>query len=111
MTDQSHSPMSQKAYVELVDITTERRDEYSEGEVRAAQAELASRNEKRRHIGLDGMQKLLFGLVFWGVVPWSRARKFKAIGYQQKYVDATRSMYTGMVVYGISITIFILTLV
>ena len=55
-------------------------------------------------------QKLLFGMVCWGVQSWGQAKKFKALGYDQKYIDARKSMYTGIVIYSISFIIFILLL-
>ena len=59
---------------------------------------------------LTGKQKLLFGLVCWGVQSWSQAKSFKANGYDQKYIDARNAMHTGLAIYGLGITLFMLLL-
>jgi len=59
---------------------------------------------------LTTMQKLMFGLVCWGTESWSQAKSFKANGYDQKYTDATKSMYTGLAIYGLAIVLFVLIL-
>ncbi len=55
-------------------------------------------------------QKLLFGLICWGVQSWSKANRFKTNGYDQKYIDSKNAMYTGLVAYSLSITLFVLIL-
>lgn len=55
-------------------------------------------------------QKLMFGMICWGVQSWSQANSFKTNGYDQKYIDSTKAMYTGLAIYGLSITLFILIL-
>jgi len=57
---------------------------------------------------LTWRQKLLFGMVCWGVQSWSQVNSFKTNGYDQKYREAKKAMHTGLTVYGIGITIFIL---
>jgi hypothetical protein len=59
---------------------------------------------------LTGKQKLLFGMICWGVQSWSQAKSFKTNGYDQKYIDSKKAMYTGLVIYGLGITLFILIL-
>jgi len=59
---------------------------------------------------LSGMQKLLFAMFCWGVQSWNHAGNFKANGYDQKYIDARKAMYTGLVIYGLGIVLFILLL-
>jgi hypothetical protein len=59
---------------------------------------------------LNDRQKLMFGMVCWGLPSWSQARYFKENGYDQKYKDATRAMYTGLSIYGLGITLFSLYL-
>lgn len=59
---------------------------------------------------LTGMQKLLFGMVCWGVQSWSQADSFKVNGYDQKYIDAKKAMYIGLTIYGLGIISFILLL-
>lgn len=68
-------------------------------------------NEKRNNQPLTINQKIMFGLFCWGKQSHGQADNFKTNGYNQKYVDAKKSMKTGLVVYGLSITIFILTLI
>ena len=60
---------------------------------------------------LSSRQKFMFGMICWGVQSWSQAKSFKTNGYDQKYIDATRAMYTGLIIYGLGITLFILMLV
>ena len=60
---------------------------------------------------LTGKQKLMFTLICWGVQSWSQAKSFKTNGYTQKYIDSTKAMYFGLTIYGIIITLFILTLI
>ncbi|MFT6165838.1 MAG: hypothetical protein ACJASF_000521 [Vicingaceae bacterium] len=55
-------------------------------------------------------QKFLFGMLCWGIHSWSQAESFKTNGYEQKYKDARTSMRTGLIIYGISIALFILGL-
>ena len=67
-------------------------------------------NKTNNNQPLTRMQKLLFGMVCWGVQSWSQAESFKANGYDQKYIDARKAMYTGLAIYGLGITLFILLL-
>lgn len=60
---------------------------------------------------LSGSQKLLFTIFCWGIHSWGQATNFKNQGYQQKYLDAKKAMYTGLVIYGVGIIIIILYLV
>ena len=59
---------------------------------------------------LSGMQKLLFGMVCWGVNSWGQADSFKANGYDRKHRDAVKAMHIGIATYSIGITLFILLL-
>lgn len=59
---------------------------------------------------LTARQKLLFGMVCWGVQSWSQSNSFKTNGYNQKYMDSRRAMHTGLAIYGIGISLFILIL-
>lgn len=59
---------------------------------------------------LTGMQKLLFGMLCWGVQTRSQIESFKANGYDRKYRDARKAMYTGFVIYGLGFILFILIL-
>jgi hypothetical protein len=60
---------------------------------------------------LTGMQKLLFGMVCWGVNSWGQADSFKANGYDRKHRDAVKAMHIGIATYSIGITLFILVLI
>jgi len=62
----------------------------------------------KKEKSLTPRQKFLFGMICWGVQSWSQAKKFKQDGYDQKYKDALRSMYTGLAIYGSSIIILTL---
>lgn len=59
---------------------------------------------------LSATQKLFFGLFCWGVRSWDHAGSYKSSGYHQKYRDARKAMHTGLAVYGLCITFFILIL-
>lgn len=59
--------------------------------------ELADKPKNERP--LTCMQKLLFGTLCWGVQSWGQAENFKKNGYDQKYLDAKKAMYTGLTVY------------
>ena len=61
--------------------------------------ELSDKTKSNQH--LTGMQKLLFGMVCWGVQSWSQAGYFKANGYDYKYIDARKAMHTGIAIYGL----------
>jgi hypothetical protein len=60
---------------------------------------------------LSATQKLMFGMICWGVQSWSQAESFRKDGYDQKYIELKSAMYTGLVAYGIGITLFLLMLV
>ena len=67
-------------------------------------------DEIKKNLPLTRIQKLLFGMLCWGVQSWGQAKSFKTNGFDQKYKDAKKAMYTGLTFYGISITLFILIL-
>lgn len=44
-------------------------------------------NRTKKNQPLIVKQKLMFGLICWGVQSWSQAKSFKTNGYDQKYID------------------------
>ncbi len=60
---------------------------------------------------LNARQKLLFGMVCWGIPMLSRVKYYKENGYDQKYKDANKAMHRGQIVYGIGILLFSLYLI
>lgn len=72
--------------------------------------EKVSSVELKKNQHLTGMQKLLFGMLCWGVQSWGQAKSFKENGYDQKYIDARKAMHTGIVIYAVSFTVFIVIL-
>jgi hypothetical protein len=68
-------------------------------------------HKTKKNQSLTRKQKLLFGMICWGVQSWSQAESFKTNGYDQKYIEAKKAMYTGLTIYGIGITLFILLLI
>ena len=60
---------------------------------------------------LNARQKLIFGMVCWGIPMLSRVKYYKENGYDQKYKDASRAMHTGQIIYGIGIILFGLFLI
>jgi len=68
-------------------------------------------DKAKKNQTLTRKQKFLFGMICWGVQSWSQAESFKTNGYNQKYIDAKKAMYTGLTIYGIGITSFILLLI
>ena len=69
-----------------------------------------SSDRTKKNQPLTRKQKLMFGLICWGVQSWSQAESFKANGYDKKYTDSKKAMYTGLAIYGMAITLFVLTL-
>ena len=73
--------------------------------------ELELLDKTKNNQPLTRKQKLLFGMICWGVQSWSQAESFKTNGYDQKYIEAKKAMYTGLTIYGIGITLFIMLLI
>jgi len=60
---------------------------------------------------LTRKQKLLFGMICWGIQSWSQAESFKTNGYEMKFIEARKAMRTGLTIYALGITLFILLLI
>jgi hypothetical protein len=67
---------------------------------------LSETNKKNRP--LTGMQKLMFGMICWGVHTMSQVRSFETNGFDRKYLEAKKAIRIGMTVYTILITIFVI---
>ena len=65
---------------------------------------------KKSNQGLTSGQKFLFTMFCWGMQSWGQAKSFKTNGYDRKYDEAKRSMHTGLIMYGLVITLFITSL-
>jgi hypothetical protein len=108
--------MSGRTNAELIEIVTKLKDAYQPEAVKAAELEIIKRNlsaaqvnaakeetavkdqyilEKER-IPLSSVQRILFFIFFWGVIPWGMAATFKADGYLQKHRDAWKFMKYGL---------------
>ena len=68
-------------------------------------------DKTKKNQPLTRRQKLLFGMVCWGVNSWGQADSFKANGYDRKHRDAVKAMHIGIATYSIGITLFILVLI
>jgi membrane protease YdiL (CAAX protease family) len=67
-------------------------------------------DKNKSNQALSMKQKLLFMIFCWGVQSWGQAANFKTLGYYQKHLDAKKAMYIGLVIYSISIMLFVLVL-
>ena len=67
---------------------------------------LSEINKKKR--SLTGMQKLMFGMLCWGVHTMSQVRSFKNNGCDRKYLEAKKALRIGMLVYSVLITLFVI---
>jgi uncharacterized BrkB/YihY/UPF0761 family membrane protein len=67
---------------------------------------LSEINKKKR--SLTGMQKLMFGMLCWGVHTMSQVRSFKNNGFDRKYLEAKKALKIGMLVYAVLITLFVI---
>ncbi|MDO7609766.1 MAG: hypothetical protein MUQ68_02845 [Crocinitomicaceae bacterium] len=67
---------------------------------------LSETNKKNRP--LTGMQKLMFGMICWGVHTMSQVRSFETNGFDRKYLEAKKAIRIGMTVYAVLITIFVI---
>ena len=65
-------------------------------------------DETKSSRSLTSMQKFLFGAVSFGAQSWMQAESFKTNGFDQKHKEAKKAIYTGLVIYGLSITLIIL---
>lgn len=123
------SVMKSKQDFELLEITTKLKGDYQEEALIAAEEELESRNlngndlklaeelikvednnrEKLKGEPLSLIQKILFFLFFYGIIPWAIAGTFKAKGYDRKYKEAWKAMKYGFLsILLIIILIFVL---
>ena len=120
--------MAGKTNVELLEIITVLQDDYQAEALEAANQELKNRNlsDSDREIAeqdlagkqdaivareeepLDPVQKILFAVFCWGIIPWAMAGTFKTSGYRRKYKQAWKSMYIGI---GLYTLLFIISLV
>ena len=96
--------MAEKSTSELLEITTRLRDDYRQEAIEAAENEIKKRDlskkdleiakeemiendnalQKKANESLDIIQKSLFFIFFFGVIPWVIAGTFKAKGYDKK---------------------------
>ncbi len=111
--------MSKRSDSDLLEIVTKLRGDYQPEAVLAAEMEIQKRNLSAEEIKnahediqikevahlqkenepLDAIQRALFIIFFWGVIPWSVASTFKSNGYTRKYKEAWQYMKYGFLVY------------
>ncbi len=119
--------MQDKSSEELIYILNNHKDDYQPEAIDAIEHVLKNRNlseddlqiirntadlikqehSEKSNIPLDIVQKILFFLFFYGVIPWAIAGTFKAKGFERKYKDAWKAMKWGFIVF----LIFVLFLV
>lgn len=122
--------MQDKSSEELVFILNNQRDDYQPEAIDAIENVLKNRNlseadlqiirnaadlKKQEHsdkanIPLDTIQKILFFLFFYGVIPWAIAGTFKAKGFERKYKEAWKAMKWGFMVFVIIIGLLMIYL-
>jgi hypothetical protein len=118
--------MSQHSDAELLEILTKFKDDYQPEAVVAAENEIKKRNlslvekydalleieEKnvktvaKNNTSLDVIQKTLFLIFCWGVIPWLIAGTFKSAGFDKKYNDARKFIILGFAIYLVIISLF-----
>ena len=111
--------MNKKSDSELLEIVTKLKDDYQPEAVEAANEEIKNRNlsdEKIKHAEkeiiekktkqkdkenepLETVQRIMFFIFCWGVIPWLIASTFKNNGFLKKYKDAWRFMKYGFWAY------------
>ena len=107
--------MAKRPDSELLEIVTKRRNDFQPAAIEAAEFEIEKRNLSTEQIEtakkeiekkesqlaekenepLATIQKILFFIFFWGIVPWGMAGTFKANGYLRKHKDAWKIMKYG----------------
>ena len=121
--------MIKKTDSELLEIVTKLKDDYQPEAVEAAKEEIKNRNlsddkieqaekeiiEKetiqsdKEKEPLETVQRIMFFIFFWGVIPWLMASTFKNNGFLKKYKDAWIFMKYGFFAYlGFMIIMFLI---
>lgn len=108
--------MAARSNAELLEIVTDKREEYNEEALMAADLELKNRNLSEGEVkraeetvaentiselmlkeeGLKTGEKLLFFIFFAGIIPWVIAHRYKQDGFVQKHRDAVKCMSLGI---------------
>jgi hypothetical protein len=111
--------MQDKSSEELFFILNNQRDDYQPEAIDAIENVLKNRNlseadlqiirnaadikkqeqTEKSNIPLETVQKILFFLFFYGVIPWAIAGTFKAKGFERKYKEAWKAMKWGLIVF------------
>jgi len=120
--------MNKKSDSELLEIVTKLKDDYQPEAVEAAEEEIKNRNLSEEKIEeaeneiiekeikikdkenepLETIQRIIFFMFFWGIIPWIMASTFKNNGYLKKYKDAWKFMKYGFLIFvGIIIIMFL----
>lgn len=122
--------MIKKTDSELLEIVTKLKDDYQPEAVEAAKEEIKNRNlsdekidqaekeikvketiqKSKENEPLETVQRVMFFIFFWGVIPWLMASTFKNNGFLKKNKDAWRFMKYGFLAY-LGFTIFMLIIV
>ena len=115
MKNEFAAVMSKRSDSDLLEIVTKLRGDYQPEAVLAAEMEIQKRNLsdvqmknaqddiqikevthlQKENEPLDAIQRALFIIFFWGVIPWSVASTFKSNGYTRKYKEAWQYMKYG----------------
>ena len=111
--------MNKKSDSELLEIVTKLKDDYQPEAVEAAEEEIKNRNLSEEKIEeaeneiiekeikikdkenepLETIQRIIFFMFFWGIIPWIMASTFKNNGYLKKYKDAWKFMKYGFLIF------------
>lgn len=115
MENKFFESMEKRSDSELLEIVTKLRNDYQPEAVEAAELVIKNRNlstdqiehakqeiiekeisnAEKENESLSVVQKILFFIFFWGVIPWAMAGTFKANGFLKKNKDAWRFMKYG----------------
>lgn len=127
MSNNFKDVMSNNSDAQLIKIVTSDRQKYNPEALIAAEEEIEKRNlsfkdleiaketvqkqetqqSKIKEEPLGTVQKILFFIFFWGVLPWLLAYNYKADGYERKYKEAWKAIKYGLITWIISFLIVI----
>lgn len=109
--------MANNSDSQLIKIVTKERHKYEPLAIEAAEKEIHKRNlsteqveaaeekikediltqKNKENLPLGTIQKMLFFVFFWGIIPWMIAATYKADGYINKYREAWKFMKYGLI--------------
>lgn len=121
--------MAKNSDSQLIQIVTKDKHKYESIAIEAAEEEIRKRNlsteqietakerikeysliqKDKENLPLGTIQKVLFFVFFWGIIPWMFAATYKGDGYIKKYREAWKFMKYGLITWLILTTLVFLT--